>query len=85
MAFDDVTNRLYRLSATLNAADVPDAVAGGQAVAMWVATQDPAAVRTTKNIDILLRREDLSAARRAPDLGKRKGKTAVCCACSNDR
>jgi hypothetical protein len=38
---------------------------GGQAVALWVATRDPAAVRTTKDVDILLRRDDLPAARAA--------------------
>jgi hypothetical protein len=38
---------------------------GGQAVALWVATKDPAAVRTTKDVDILLRREDLPRARAA--------------------
>jgi hypothetical protein len=34
-------------------------------VALWVATRDPAAVRTTKDVDILLRREDLPRARAA--------------------
>jgi hypothetical protein len=38
---------------------------GGQAVALWVATKEPAAVRTTKGVDILLRREDLPKARAA--------------------
>ena len=38
---------------------------GGQAVALWVASRDPAAVRTTKDVDILLRREDLPRARAA--------------------
>jgi hypothetical protein len=44
---------------------VPYALVGGQAVALWVATKDPAAVRTTKDVDILLRREDLPKARAA--------------------
>jgi hypothetical protein len=32
---------------------------------LWVATKDPAAVRTTKDVDILLRHEDLPKARNA--------------------
>ncbi len=39
------------------------ALVGGQAVALWVATIDPAAVRTTKDVDLLLDRFDLPAAR----------------------
>lgn len=65
MALDDVTRRLERISAALEQAQVPFAFVGGQAVAMWVATRDPAAVRTTKDVDILLRRDDLPAARKA--------------------
>jgi hypothetical protein len=34
-------------------------VAGGNAVAAWVATVDPSAVRNTQDVDILLRRADL--------------------------
>jgi hypothetical protein len=34
-------------------------------VALWVATKDPGAVRTTKDVDILLRRADLAGARAA--------------------
>jgi hypothetical protein len=44
---------------------VPYAVVGGQAVALWVATKEPAAVRTTKDVDLLIRREDLPRARAA--------------------
>ena len=65
MAVEDVTRRLNRVTAALNAADVPYAVVGGQAVALWVAKRDRDAVRITKDVDILLRREDLPAARRA--------------------
>ena len=65
MALDDVTNRLERITRSLNDAGVPYALVGGQAVAMWVATRDPAAVRTTKDVDLLLRREDLSRAKAA--------------------
>jgi len=65
MALDDVTGRLERICAALDKASVPYALVGGQAVALWVATRDPAAVRTTKDVDILLRREDLPRARAA--------------------
>src|SRR5262249_20767022 len=65
MALDDVTDRLRRIARALEDGAVPYALVGGQAVALWVATRDPAAVRTTKDVDILLRREDLPRARAA--------------------
>jgi hypothetical protein len=65
MALDEVTERMRRISRALSAASVDYALVGGQAVALWVATKDPAAVRTTKAVDILLRREDLPKARAA--------------------
>lgn len=65
MALDDVTRRMERICAALKEASVPYALVGGQAVATWVATKDPAAVRTTKDVDILIRREDLPRARAA--------------------
>ena len=65
MAVDDVTQRLVRIAGALQAAGVPFALVGGQAVALWVATKDPAAVRTTKDVDVLVRREDLPAVRKA--------------------
>ena len=65
MALDDVTVRLDRICTALREASVPYALVGGQAVALWVATKDPAAVRTTKDVDILIRRADLPRARAA--------------------
>lgn len=65
MALDDVTDRLERISGALGKASVPFALVGGQAVATWVATREPAAVRTTKDVDLLIRREDLPGARAA--------------------
>ncbi|MBY0523949.1 MAG: nucleotidyltransferase family protein [Gemmataceae bacterium] len=62
---DDVTARLQRITTAFEDASVPYALIGGQAVALWVATKDPAAVRTTKNVDVLLRRDDLPKARAA--------------------
>ena len=65
MALDEVTQRLERITGALDKAQVPHALVGGQAVALWVATKDPAAVRTTKDVDILLRPDDLPRARAA--------------------
>jgi hypothetical protein len=65
MALDDLSGRLERITRALDDAGVNYALVGGQAVALWVATVDPAAVRTTKDIDILLDRNDLAAARTA--------------------
>jgi hypothetical protein len=65
MALDEVTQRLERIAGALEGAGVAYALVGGQAVALWVATKDPAAVRTTKDVDILLRRDDLPRARAA--------------------
>lgn len=65
MALDKVTERLERITGALEKAGVPYALVGGQAVALWVATKDPAAVRTTKDVDVLLRRDDVPAARAA--------------------
>ena len=64
-AVERVRDRLGRATAALEAAGVAYAVTGGNAVAAWVATVDPAAVRNTQDVDILLRRDDLDAAGRA--------------------
>ena len=65
MALDDVSRQLERITQCFDRAGVRYALVGGQAVALWVATVDPAAVRTTKDVDILLDRSHLSAARSA--------------------
>lgn len=65
MALEDVQQRLERIVAALNDAGVAYALVGGQAVAAWVASVEPDAVRTTKDVDVLLRREDLGRARAA--------------------
>jgi hypothetical protein len=62
LGVERVRDRLKRASAALEAAGVPYAVVGGNAVAAWVATVDAAAVRNTQDVDILLRRADLDAA-----------------------
>src|SRR5580700_6278848 len=64
-AVERVHDRLKRATAALEAAGVAYAVIGGNAVAAWVATVDPSAVRNTQDVDILLRRGDLDAAARA--------------------
>jgi Uncharacterised nucleotidyltransferase len=56
-----VRERLLRATAALNQAGIPYAVVGGNAVASWVARIDEGAVRTTRDIDILVRRADLPA------------------------
>ena len=54
-----VRERLLRATAALDQAKVPYAVVGGNAVASWVATVDEGAVRNTRDIDLLVRRNDL--------------------------
>lgn len=61
-AVEAVRQRLLRATAALEAAGIPYAVVGGNAVAVWVARVDPSAVRNTADVDVLLRREDLDAA-----------------------
>lgn len=61
-AVEKVKERLRRAAAALDAAKIPYAVAGGNAVAAWVSRVDEAAVRNTQDVDILLRRENLPAA-----------------------
>ena len=55
-------SRLRGAAATLENAGVAYVVAGGNAVAAWVATIDEAAIRNTQDVDIILRRQDLPAA-----------------------
>src|SRR5688572_6007683 len=56
-----VRERLLRATAALNQAGIPYAVVGGNAVASWVARIDEGAVRTTRDIDLLVQRKDLPA------------------------
>ena len=64
-AVEKVRQRLLRVARALEQAKIPYAVAGGNAVAAWVSRVDEAAVRNTRDVDIVLRRADLSAAREA--------------------
>lgn len=64
-AVEKVRQRLLRAAEALREAGIPYAVAGGNAVAAWVSRIDEAAVRNTRDVDILLRRADLEAAKAA--------------------
>lgn len=61
-AVEKVRQRLLRTANALRTRNVPYAVAGGNAVALWVSRVDEAAVRNTQDVDVLLRREDFDAA-----------------------
>ena len=65
MAMDKLTDRLNRITDILTQKQVPYALVGGQAVIFWVSTKDPAAVRTTKDVDILIDRNDLPKVKNA--------------------
>lgn len=64
-AVQKVRDRLRRAAQALEAAQIPYAIAGGNAVAAWVSEVDEAAVRNTQDVDILLRRSDLERAKEA--------------------
>ncbi len=57
-AVEKIQERLERTANTLEQAGIPYAIIGGNAVRAWVAQADEAAVRTTRDVDILLRRSD---------------------------
>ena len=65
IAVEQIRDRLKRASSVLDAAGVPYAVIGGNAVAEWVGRVDQAAVRNTRDVVILLRRSDFDAAKAA--------------------
>ena len=58
-AVERVRDRLSRATRALQEAGVSYAVIGGNAVAVHVGRVDEAAVRTTQDVDILLKRSDL--------------------------
>jgi hypothetical protein len=64
-AVEAVRERACRAARALRAAGIPYAVAGGNAVAAWVARVDKAAVRNTRDVDILVRRSDFAAVKSA--------------------
>lgn len=62
---DAVRLRLERTAEALARHGIDYAVVGGNAVAAWVSRVDESAVRNTRDVDILLRREDETKARQA--------------------
>lgn len=64
-AVERVKDQLVKATTALEAGGVPYAVIGGNAVAAWVAQVDEGAVRTTRDVDILIRRQDLEHAKAA--------------------
>ena len=60
-----VEERMRRASAALRGAGVPFAVVGGNAIAAWVGSVDEAAVRNTRDVDIMVRRTDFQRVREA--------------------
>jgi hypothetical protein len=61
-AVEKVKDRMRRVTETLNAAEIPYAVIGGNAVQHWVAQVDESAVRNTQDVDIILNESDLERA-----------------------
>lgn len=61
-AVEKVRERLVLAARCLEHDHVPYALVGGMAVATWVARVDEAAVRNTRDVDLLIRREDLPRA-----------------------
>lgn len=64
-AVEKVEELMLRTARALEAAGVPYAIIGGNAVAIWVASRDEGAVRNTKDVDIMLNRPDLDRAVKA--------------------
>jgi hypothetical protein len=65
LAVEKVRDRLTRAAEALEKAKIPYAVVEGNAVAAWVARIDVAAVRNTQDVDVLLKRGDMEAAKAA--------------------
>jgi hypothetical protein len=64
-AVEKIRERLEKATRALEAAGIPYAIIGGNAVRAWVAQADEAAVRTTRDVDLLIRRSDLPAVKTA--------------------
>jgi hypothetical protein len=58
LAVEDVRERACRATSALRRAGIPHVVIGGNAVAAWVARADQEAVRNTKDVDLLVQRDD---------------------------
>jgi hypothetical protein len=64
-AVERVRERMHRAALALEQARIPYRVIGGNAVAAHVGRVDESAVRNTQDVDILLKRTDLEAAKAA--------------------
>jgi hypothetical protein len=62
---EKVRKRLLRAAEALRTAGLSYAVVGGNAIAAWVSRVDESAVRNTRDVDILVRREDFEKIRNA--------------------
>ena len=51
---------VLRVATVLSAANLPNAIAGDHAVEFWVGRADSAATRTSKDVEILIRRSDVA-------------------------
>ncbi len=60
-----VSERALRVTSALERHQIPHEVVGGLAVASWVAGVDKMAVRATRDVDIVIRRDDLPRAQAA--------------------
>src|ERR1700749_3863467 len=65
LAVEKVRDRLRRSTAALDAAGIPYAVIGGNAVAAWVSKVGPGAARNTVDADLMGNRGDLEAIKTA--------------------
>jgi hypothetical protein len=64
-AVEKVRERCARTVRVLEAAGLSYAVVGGHAVANWVASVDEGSVRNTRDVDILIRRDDFEVVKAA--------------------
>ncbi len=64
-AVEKVKKRLLRAAAALESAKILYSIAGDSAVAWWVSRVDEAAVRNTRDVDILIRRTDFDRTKQA--------------------
>lgn len=64
-AVEKVRERVLLSARALERGNIPYAVIGGNAVAAFVAKMDEGSVRNTRDVDILIRRADLEAAKAA--------------------
>jgi hypothetical protein len=59
----ELQQRFQEITTALTHANIPFAVVGSQATALWIATTDPGATRNPRDTEILIRRENFDSAR----------------------